>query len=223
MASHSDNREPWPQLGVNRAADNRSWSTVAVSKLLKRVFDIVVAATLLGLLSPVIAAVSVVIRRTMGPPVIFRQQRPGLGGRIFTLYKFRTMRAGPGTDAERLTDVGRFVRSTSLDELPQLWNVLKGDMSLVGPRPLLPQYLDRYSERQARRHQVRPGITGLAQVSGRNALSWEDRLELDVRYVERLSLLLDAEILARTALSVLRREGISASDHATMPEFAGAE
>lgn len=186
----------------------------------KRLFDVLVSGTLLLVLSPVIAAVSALIRRSMGPPVLFRQQRPGLGGRIFTLYKFRTMIDGPGTDAERLTDVGRFVRSTSLDELPQLWNVLKGDMSLVGPRPLLPQYLERYSERQARRHEVRPGITGLAQVSGRNALTWEDRFELDVQYVEKLSPILDARIVGRTILSVLRREGISASEHATMPEFA---
>jgi lipopolysaccharide/colanic/teichoic acid biosynthesis glycosyltransferase len=187
----------------------------------KRSVDVAVSAGLLVGLSPVIAGVAAVIRRSMGSPVLFRQERPGLDGRIFTVYKFRTMVDGPGTDAERLTPVGRFVRSSSLDELPQLWNVLKGDMSLVGPRPLLPKYLGLYDERQARRHEVRPGITGLAQARGRNALSWGERLELDVQYVENVSLRLDLQIVAETVRAVLKREGISAGDHATMAEFTG--
>lgn len=192
-----------------------------VTRAGKRAVDVGVSGVLLVVSAPIAAGVAVAVRASMGSPVLFRQQRPGLGGRIFTLYKFRSMADGPGPDAERLTGVGRFLRSTSLDELPQLWNVLKGDMSLVGPRPLLPQYLDRYSVRQARRHEVRPGITGLAQVNGRNALGWPERLELDVRYVEQLSVGLDLRIIARTVASVLRREGISAAGDATMTEFLG--
>lgn len=192
-----------------------------VTRAGKRAVDVGVSGVLLVVSAPIAAGVAVAVRASMGSPVLFRQQRPGLGGRIFTLCKFRSMADGPGPDAERLTGVGRFLRSTSLDELPQLWNVLKGDMSLVGPRPLLPQYLDRYSVRQARRHEVRPGITGLAQVNGRNALGWPERLELDVRYVEQLSVGLDLRIIARTVASVLRREGISAAGDATMTEFLG--
>lgn len=189
---------------------------------MKRGFDVIVASLglLISLPLSVIVAAAIMVR--LGRPVLFRQQRPGLGGAPFELVKFRTMRNGPGTDAERLTSLGRFLRSTSLDELPELWNVLKGDMSLVGPRPLLPQYLPLYSERQARRHEVRPGVTGLAQVSGRNAVSWDDRLELDVQYVEQVSLALDLRILGRTATSVLRREGISADGEATMQPFTGS-
>lgn len=189
---------------------------------MKRGFDVIVASLglLISLPLSVIVAAAIMVR--LGHPVLFRQQRPGLGGAPFELVKFRTMRNGPGTDAERLTSLGRFLRSTSLDELPELWNVLKGDMSLVGPRPLLPQYLPLYSERQARRHEVRPGVTGLAQVSGRNAVSWDDRLELDVQYVEQVSLALDLRILGRTATSVLRREGISADGEATMQPFTGS-
>jgi lipopolysaccharide/colanic/teichoic acid biosynthesis glycosyltransferase len=194
-------------------------SRVANGLRLKRMVDVVVASLLLAGLSPVIAAVALATRFAMGRPVLFRQPRPGLGGTIFTVYKFRTMRQGPGSDAARLTPLGRFLRSVSLDELPQLWNVLKGDMSLVGPRPLLPQYLDRYSARQSRRHEVRPGITGLAQVAGRNSLSWEERLELDVRYVESRSLRLDLSILVRTVRGVIRRQGVRAEGHPTMPEF----
>jgi lipopolysaccharide/colanic/teichoic acid biosynthesis glycosyltransferase len=175
----------------------------------------------------VLAAVAVAIRVRMGSPVLFRQDRPGLQGRPFRLAKFRTMRAAAGPtgrplpDGERLTALGRFLRASSLDELPQLWNVLAGDLSLVGPRPLLMQYLARYSPEQARRHEVRPGITGWAQVNGRNALSWEEKFALDVWYVDHWSLALDLRILALTALQVLRRSGISREGYATMPEFMG--
>lgn len=187
----------------------------------KRMVD-VIAATL-GLLVAVVplAVAAAAVRITMGPPVLFRQVRPGLRGEPFTLVKLRTMREGAGTDAQRLTRLGRFLRSTSLDELPELWNVLRGDMSLVGPRPLLMEYLDRYTPDQARRHEVRPGLTGLAQVSGRNATTWEERLALDVRYVDTHNLWLDLTILVKTIGSVIRREGISAAGEATMPEFRG--
>jgi lipopolysaccharide/colanic/teichoic acid biosynthesis glycosyltransferase len=185
----------------------------------KRAVDVVGAAVGLVVAAVPMAVIAVAIRVSMGRPVLFAQVRPGLGGEVFTLYKFRTMRAGSGPDAERITRVGRFLRATSLDELPELWNVLRGDMSLVGPRPLLVEYLDRYSPEQARRHEVRPGITGLAQVSGRNASTWPERLALDVRYVDERSLGLDVRILARTVRAVLRREGISADGHATMPRF----
>jgi lipopolysaccharide/colanic/teichoic acid biosynthesis glycosyltransferase len=160
--------------------------------------------------------------------LLFRQVRPGLHGHPFTLYKFRTMRgaatgeAGVHTDAERLTGFGRWLRATSLDELPELWNVLRGDMSLVGPRPLLMRYLPLYTAEQMRRHDVRPGVTGWAQVNGRNALSWEDKFALDVWYVDHRSLLLDLKILARTVAAVFRREGISYENSATMPEFTGS-
>jgi sugar transferase EpsL len=173
--------------------------------------------------APVLAAVAAAVRATMGPPILFRQQRPGLGGRPFTIYKFRTMRDGPGTDAERLTRLGRLLRATSLDELPELWNVVRGDMSLVGPRPLLMKYLPLYSPDQARRHDVKPGITGWAAIHGRNALSWDDKLALDVWYVDHASLALDLQILARTVAIVLRRDGISHAGAATMPEFTGRD
>lgn len=186
---------------------------------MKRGFDVVVAAVALGVAALPMALIAAAIRVTMGPPVLYRQQRPGLGGRPFTIHKFRTMREGGGEDAERITPLGAFLRSTSLDELPELWDVLRGEMSLVGPRPLLLEYLPRYSAEQARRHEVRPGITGLAQVSGRNATSWEERLALDVRYVDERSMLLDLRILWRTIRAVLRREGITAEGHATMPRL----
>lgn len=193
----------------------------------KRLFDL--AGALLGLLvgAPVLLALAVLIRARLGSPVLFRQKRIGRGERPFTFYKFRTMtdaRDGEGRlkpDAERLTPFGRFLRQTSLDELPQLWNVLCGDMSLVGPRPLLPEYLPRYSARQRRRHEVRPGITGWAQVHGRNALSWEQKFELDLFYVERRGWWLDTKIFWLTAVSLLRRQGISQPGHATMPQFLG--
>ena len=191
---------------------------------MKRTLDIAVAAVALVVAAPVLAVLALAVRATMGAPVLFRQRRIGRGGRPFTLLKLRTMRAGrPGEgDGVRLTRLGARLRAWSLDELPQLWNVLRGDMSLVGPRPLLPEYLPRYTPEQARRHDVRPGVTGLAQVSGRNGLSWEAKFALDVRYVDERSLALDAWILWRTAVAVFRRDGVSAAGHATMPEFLGS-
>jgi sugar transferase EpsL len=193
---------------------------------LKRLIDVAGALALLVLTSPVLALAALAIRSAMGCPVLFRQARTGARGRVFTLLKLRTMQSRDGggddaTDDRRLTRLGRRLRAASLDELPQLWNVLRGDMSLVGPRPLLPSYLARYSAEQARRHDVPPGITGLAQVSGRNALSWEQKFALDVWYVDHWSLRLDAWILWRTLISVARRDGIGAAGHATMPEFLG--
>ncbi len=194
----------------------------------KRSLDCVGAVTGLLLLSPVLAAVTIAIRLTMGRPVLFRQKRPGHKGIPFELLKFRTMRvlsreeAMVDSDAQRLTKLGKFLRKTSLDELPELWNVLKGQMSLVGPRPLLMEYLDRYSEKQRRRHDVLPGITGWAQVNGRNAISWEEKFELDVWYVDNRSFLLDMKIIWLTTANVLRRKGVSAEGHATMPKFTGS-
>jgi lipopolysaccharide/colanic/teichoic acid biosynthesis glycosyltransferase len=176
---------------------------------------------------PLFGAVALLVRLKIGSPILFSQERPGLHERPFRLTKFRTMTEARDAgghllpDEARLTDFGRKLRATSLDELPELWSVLRGDMSLVGPRPLLPRYLPRYSEVHRRRHGVRPGITGLAQVSGRNALTWNDKLDLDVAYVERCSLGLDVWILGRTLRSVIRQEGISAAGAATMPEFTG--
>jgi sugar transferase EpsL len=199
-----------------------------MKRVLKRLLDVVCAVVGLVLAAPVLLAVACMIWLTMGWPVLFRQVRPGRHCRLFTLFKFRTMRdatAPAGTplpDTERLTPLGSFLRRTSLDELPQLWNVLRGDLSLVGPRPLLPEYLDRYTTVQARRHEVRPGITGWAQVNGRNALSWEDKFALDVWYVDNWNLWLDLKILWMTLIKVLKREGIQATDHATMPEFKGS-
>jgi lipopolysaccharide/colanic/teichoic acid biosynthesis glycosyltransferase len=185
----------------------------------KRAFDVVVAAVALAVAAVPMAVIALAVRLTMGSPVLFAQPRPGRHGQTFVLRKFRTMRDGPEPDAERITRLGRFLRSTSLDELPELVHVLTGEMSLVGPRPLLVQYLDRYTPEQARRHEVRPGLTGLAQVSGRNATTWEARLALDVEYVDTRTFLGDLRIIARTISMVLRREGISADEHATMPEF----
>jgi len=193
-----------------------------MSRSLKRALDVTLAALGLVASAPVLALASVAIRLVMGRPVLFRQRRPGLHGRPFFLYKLRTMHESAGPDALRLTPLGRWLRRSSVDELPQLWNVLVGDMSLVGPRPLLMQYLPRYSAEQARRHEVKPGITGLAQVSGRNALSWEEKFALDVRYVDEWSLGLDARILLRTLGNVVSGHGISAGGEATMPEFLGS-
>lgn len=189
----------------------------------KRCSDLVLAAALLVLSGPLLLAAALAVRAAMGPPVLFRQVRIGRGGQPFTLFKLRTMRAGmPGeSDAMRLSPLGRLLRNFSVDELPQLWNVLRGEMSFVGPRPLLPQYLARYSAEQARRHEVLPGITGLAQVEGRNAIDWEERLRLDVRYVDQRNLKLDLWILWRTLRVVLSRRGVSAAGHVTMPEFLG--
>lgn len=196
---------------------------------IKRLIDIAGASAGLVLGMPVFLGVAAAVRANLGSPVLFTQDRPGLGGKIFRLYKFRTMRDArdaegkPLSDAERLTPFGKALRGTSLDELPQLLNVLKGDMSLVGPRPLLPEYLPRYSPRQAKRHDMKPGITGLAGVRGRNSLSWKDKMEYDVQYVEEWSLLLDLRILIETVTATLRRDGISAEGHVTMPEFTGTE
>ena len=193
----------------------------------KRVFDVTGAVLGLLLLSPVLLVVAFAVWRQMGAPVLFTQIRPGLHGRPFRMVKFRTMRnatdaAGrPLSDAERLTRLGRFLRGASLDELPELWNVLTGDMSLVGPRPLLMEYLPLYSPAQARRHDVRPGVTGWAQINGRNALSWDEKFALDLWYVDHHSLRLDLNILRQTIRKVVVREGISADDHATMPKFTG--
>lgn len=198
------------------------------SSAVKRLFDVGVASAALMATAPVLAAAGLAIRASMGSPVLFRQQRPGQHGRPFLLYKFRTMRlAEPGeaelaTDAQRLTQLGRLLRATSIDELPTLFNVLKGDMSIVGPRPLLMQYLERYSPEQARRHEVKPGITGWAQVNGRNALSWEEKFAFDVWYVDHGSLALDLKILVLTAMKVFSRSDITARGHATMPEFMGS-
>ena len=195
---------------------------------MKRALDIVVSLGALVVLSPLILGIALLIRHQMGSPVLFRQTRPGLHGQPFEMIKFRTMLdafdqdARPLPDAERLTPLGRWLRATSLDELPELWNVLKGEMSLVGPRPLLMEYLPLYTPAQARRHEVRPGITGWAQVNGRNALSWEEKFALDVWYVDNQSLWLDLKILASTLWKVLKREGISAAGEATMPVFEGA-
>ena len=196
----------------------------------KRIFDVAVAASLLFLLSPLLAALALVIGLRLGWPVLYRQQRPGLGGEAFTIYKFRTM-VSEATDADgnRIPSIHRTppwahrIRALSLDELPELWNVLKGDMSLVGPRPLMMHYLPRYSEEQARRHEVRPGITGLAQISGRNAITWEQRFALDVEYVDGHDLGMDVDILVRTVATVLSREGVRHSDQMDMPEFMGTQ
>ena len=197
--------------------------------MLKRTFDIIVSALALMLLAPVLGGVALLVALKMGRPVFFRQQRPGLDEKPFTMLKFRTMREArdsqgrPLSDAERLTPFGRWLRATSLDELPELWNVLKGDLSLVGPRPLLMEYLPRYSESQRRRHALRPGLTGWAQVHGRNAVDWNERFELDVWYVDHRSFWLDIKILAMTVQLVLSRRGVSAQGEATMREFMGDE
>ncbi|HEY4185083.1 MAG TPA: sugar transferase [Polyangia bacterium] len=187
----------------------------------KRTADVSLAAAALALSSPALGAAALAVRVAMGRPVLFSQSRPGRNGDLFTVYKLRTMTVGTGSDAARLTPLGRLLRATSLDELPQLWNVLRGDMSLVGPRPLLVSYLERYSPEQRRRHDVLPGITGWAQINGRNTVTHEEKFKLDVWYVDHWSLALDARILAGTLWRVLSRSGISADGHVTMPEFKG--
>lgn len=195
---------------------------------MKRLFDFLSSAIALLFLSPVIAVLAWQIRRKLGSPVLFRQTRPGLHGKPFQMIKFRTMRDAisadgqPLPDSERMTPFGSFLRSASLDELPELWNVLKGDMSLVGPRPLLMEYLPLYSPEQARRHEVRPGVTGWAQINGRNALSWEEKFRLDVWYVDNQSFWLDLKILALTVKKVFVREGISAAGEVTAAKFTGS-
>ncbi|SEP82141.1 sugar transferase [Basfia succiniciproducens] len=195
--------------------------------MIKRLFDIVVALIALILFSPLYLFVAYKVKQNLGSPVLFKQTRPGLHGKPFEMIKFRTMKDGVDEngnilpDAERLTAFGKMLRATSLDELPELWNVLKGDMSLVGPRPLLMEYLPLYNERQAKRHEVKPGITGYAQVNGRNAISWEQKFELDAWYVEHQSLWLDLKIIAKTIQKVIAKDDINAADDATMPKFEG--
>lgn len=194
---------------------------------LKWIADRIVSAIALLIFSPLMLALAIAIYIRMGNPIVFAQPRPGKDGRIFTFYKFRTMsndcdrNGNLLTDGQRLTTLGQWLRQTSLDELPQLWNVLKGDMSFVGPRPLLVAYLDRYTPEQARRHKVKPGITGWAQINGRNSISWEEKFKLDVWYVDNWTLFLDLKILLLTVWKVLHREGISQAGHATMAEFQG--
>ena len=197
--------------------------------MVKRAIDVLIAGSGLVVLSPLLAVISLAIRINMGSPILFSQLRPGRNRKAFRLIKFRTMsdeRRASGAslpDAQRLTTLGAFLRSSSLDELPQLWNVLSGSLSLVGPRPLLMQYLNRYTSEQARRHDVLPGITGWTQVNGRNALSWEEKFNHDVWYVDHWDLGLDLAILLRTLWHLVRREGISSEGHATMPEFTGGK
>lgn len=196
--------------------------------MMKRVFDLGYALISIIFLSPLFIVLALMVRLILGKPVLFRQQRPGLHGRPFTIYKFRTMTEACDAhgnllpDGERLTRFGRFLRGTSLDELPELFNVLKGDMSLVGPRPLLMQYLDRYTPEQARRHKVKPGLTGWSQVNGRNAISWEEKFRLDVWYVDNRSIWLDLKIILITAWMIIRREGINQPGQPTMEEFKSA-
>ncbi len=195
----------------------------------KRFLDLALAIPMLFLLSPVLALVALFVRRKLGSPVIFHQRRPGLHGKPFTIYKFRTMTDARDVQgdllpsAERLTPFGRSLRSTSLDELPELFNVLRGDMSLVGPRPLRIQYLERYTPEQMRRHEVMPGITGWAQVNGRNAITWKQKFALDLWYVDHWSLWLDLKIIALTVWKIIKREGISPPGQATMEEFMGSD
>ena len=195
--------------------------------MLKRTFDFIIAFTALLMLLPFLLLLGFAVRILLGTPILFRQQRPGLHGKPFDMVKFRTMTEDKDPagrllpDAERLTNFGRLLRSTSLDELPELWNVLKGEMSLVGPRPLLMEYLPLYSEYQMRRHELRPGVTGWAQINGRNALSWEEKFALDVWYIENRSFWLDLQIILKTAAKVFSRAGVSADGDVTMPRFKG--
>ena len=196
---------------------------------IKRIQDVICALIAIILLSPVLLVVAILVRTKLGSPILFVQERPGLNGKVFQLYKFRTMlppkdgEIDPLQDAERLTPFGKKLRSTSLDELPELFNILKGDMSVVGPRPLLTRYLSRYNSQQARRHEVRPGFTGLAQVNGRNEISWEEKFTWDVKYVDKITFLGDWKIILATVKTVIKREGISAKGEATMGEFMGNE
>ena len=197
--------------------------------MLKRAFDIAASTSALVVLSPVLAITAYKVKKELGSPVLFRQTRPGLHGKPFEMIKFRTMKDATDKegnalpDSERLTDFGKKLRASSLDELPELWNVFKGDMSLVGPRPLLMEYLPLYSAEQAKRHNVRPGVTGYAQVNGRNSLSWEDKFKLDTWYVEHQSFLLDLKILLKTVKKVIIKDGISAEGEATMTKFTGTK
>ena len=196
--------------------------------LIKRFVDLAITLSLLLILSPLLLVIALLVCFRLGTPVLFQQQRPGLHGQPFTMYKFRTMNNEHDADgnllpdAQRLTPFGRFLRSTSLDELPELWNVLKGEMSLVGPRPLLMQYLDHYTPEQMRRHEIKPGITGWAQVNGRNAITWEEKFILDVWYVDNLSFTLDLTIILLTVIKILKREGITQPNQATVEYFQGS-
>lgn len=197
--------------------------------MLKRLLDIIIASIALILLSPLYAFVAYKVKKNLGSPVLFRQVRPGLHGKPFEMIKFRTMKdavdeqGNPLPDSERLTPFGQMLRSTSLDEMPELWNVIKGDMSIVGPRPLLMEYLPLYNQEQAKRHLVRPGMTGHAQVNGRNAISWEEKFKLDTWYVENQSVWLDFKIMLKTVKKVLAKDDINAENDATMPKFSGNE
>ena len=197
--------------------------------MLKRILDVAIASTALVLLSPVYALVAYKVKKNLGSPVLFRQTRPGLHGQPFEMIKFRSMKdamdkaGNPLPDSERLTPFGKMLRATSLDEMPELWNVIKGDMSIVGPRPLLMEYLPLYNSEQAKRHEVRPGITGYAQVNGRNAISWEKKFELDTWYVENQSLWLDFKIMLKTVKKVLAKDDISAEGEVTMHKFTGTK
>ncbi len=198
-------------------------------RVIKRIIDLLLSGLALLVLSPVYLVLAVLVRRRLGSPVIFSQQRPGRNGRIFEMYKFRSMTDARNEEGEllpdeyRLTEFGKKLRATSLDELPELWNIFKGDMSIVGPRPLLVRYLPRYNERQKHRHDVRPGLTGWAQVNGRNAISWEQKFAYDVEYVEKESFLLDLKIILMTVGKVLHRSGINQDGNATMEEFMGTK
>lgn len=198
-------------------------------RFVKRCLDFLLSLAALIILSPVLLLVAILVRCKLGSPILFKQERPGLHEKIFCMYKFRTMTDAKDADGNllpdevRLTKFGKLLRSTSLDELPELFNILKGDMAIVGPRPLLVQYLPRYNERQHHRHDVRPGFTGLAQVNGRNSISWKEKFEWDVRYVENVSFLMDLRIIAKTVKVVLKRDGISSETSVTMEEFRGNE
>ena len=198
-------------------------------RFIKRPLDIAISAVSIVCMSPCYLVVAILVKKKLGSPVIFKQERPGKNEKIFTMYKFRTMNDARDItgellpDSARLTDFGRMLRSTSLDELPELFNILKGDMSLVGPRPLLVSYLDRYSEFQRHRHDVRPGLTGYSQVNGRNAISWEDKFEMDVWYVDHVSFMTDLKIAVKTFTTVMKRDGISSGTSETMEEFMGTE
>lgn len=212
---------------MSQAADRQNLKINIMCHFTKRLFDIISSAAGLIVISPLLIVLAILVRLKLGSPVLFRQQRPGLGGKAFVIYKFRTMtdqRDASGNllpDSQRLPASGRFLRSTSFDELPELLNVLKGDMSIVGPRPLMMKYLGRYSPEQARRHEVKPGITGWAQVNGRNTISWEDKFKLDVWYVDNWTFWLDMKIILRSVLMVIAKKGINQQGRATMDEFMG--